>query len=737
MLKRFYILVLVFFLVGCGGGDSDSAAIAPISALFPELRAYTYSDEVFISGDMSGIGNGSIEVYNSTTDQKVTAQLLTQQECYEGGYAWLIFFIVYIDDFCLTDESFAAVVPVDMGINNLTAAVMDNRGIVLQTETYSIERRMPVLSGFKLKDAELDKPFDPATRSYYVRSCSTAETIWVDPQFDRMDWPYFFDGPNGLDVIIHINGNEFEIDWNILELSAQQLSSDIDIDIVVFPYGKDDMAESIGTHYSLLLLNSSDKELLDINLSAGILDNIFDPLESEYHATVGYVDSSISVSATPTDMCAHLTINSLLVEHNAFSDPISLGEGLNLITIDVFNNNETLENRLMVYRVSDAEYLQSDYIKLDYIHDGYEYTGRRIATSGDDIVIEALDYHSPYRRAVYVATLTNEGGWSIQRLLSDSGSRTLYDVEITGNTIVVGVTNSNTDAVYIYERSQDGLWNNAQQIPSPEYDQVGYSAKSIAISGNTLVTSRSAEPSIDVVDIYTKDLDSGEWMFDTSINDLFTATGSQVYDIVLHESTLAILVNKTTNILNDYTVYILNRDVSGIWNLVSTLSMPARTIALYGNTLVGGSGDVYTKDTTGNWQHTTTLRASNHNDDDEFGDSIAIWEDTIAIGAHGEDSRATGVNNSNQGDNLGVFSKSGANSGATYIFKRDQSMSWEQTEYIKASNTNTTDLFGYAISLSDAMLVVGAPGESSCDTSINGNQADNSCYRRGAVYIYR
>ena len=98
MRKHFYILAIVLLLAGCGGSDSGGAATIPFKAWFPDLRSYTYSDVVFISGDLSGykggkaIGNGSIEIYNSRTDQKITADLLTQQECYGGGYVWLIFF---------------------------------------------------------------------------------------------------------------------------------------------------------------------------------------------------------------------------------------------------------------------------------------------------------------------------------------------------------------------------------------------------------------------------------------------------------------------------------------------------------------------------------------------------------------------------------------------------------------------------------------------------------------------
>ena len=57
--------------------------------------------------------------------------------------------------------------------------------------------------------------------------------------------------------------------------------------------------------------------------------------------------------------------------------------------------------------------------------------------------------------------------------------------------------------------------------------------------------------------------------------------------------------------------------------------------------------------------------------------------------------------------------------------------------YVKASNTGSGDFFGSSVALSGDTLVVGAPGESSNATGINGNQSNNSVSDSGAVYVYR
>jgi len=57
-------------------------------------------------------------------------------------------------------------------------------------------------------------------------------------------------------------------------------------------------------------------------------------------------------------------------------------------------------------------------------------------------------------------------------------------------------------------------------------------------------------------------------------------------------------------------------------------------------------------------------------------------------------------------------------------------------DYLKASNTDTEDFFGESIAIDGDTIVVGAPGESSNATSVNGNQSDNSEEFSGAAYVF-
>lgn len=133
----------------------------------------------------------------------------------------------------------------------------------------------------------------------------------------------------------------------------------------------------------------------------------------------------------------------------------------------------------------------------------------------------------------------------------------------------------------------------------------------------------------------------------------------------------------------------------------------------------------------GSWQQQAYIKASNTDSDDHFGD-VSLSEDgnMLAVGAAREDSSATG-NNGDQIDN------SSENAGAVYVFERTNGV-WQQQDYLKASNTESGDIFGSAISLNAEAntLAISAISEGSSTSGVNSDQADNSTPSAGAVYIF-
>jgi hypothetical protein len=140
-----------------------------------------------------------------------------------------------------------------------------------------------------------------------------------------------------------------------------------------------------------------------------------------------------------------------------------------------------------------------------------------------------------------------------------------------------------------------------------------------------------------------------------------------------------------------------------------------------------GAAYVFVREGT-NWSQQAYLKASNTEQLDNFGQSVAVSGDLVVVGARGESSGAAGVNG-NQNDN----SKSSA--GAAYVFTRSGA-TWSQQAYLKASNPDINDIFGFAVAASGDTVVVGAYPEGGNTTGISTNQSSNGAGYSGAAYVF-
>jgi hypothetical protein len=157
------------------------------------------------------------------------------------------------------------------------------------------------------------------------------------------------------------------------------------------------------------------------------------------------------------------------------------------------------------------------------------------------------------------------------------------------------------------------------------------------------------------------------------------------------------------------------------------------------------AGAVYVFTRTGTrWAQQAYLKASNtgrassgaeddFGDGDQFGFAIALNGDgnTLAASAISEDSRASNINtNDFQNDD------SAPSSGAVYVFTRNGA-TWSQQAYIKSSNSEAGDLFGYDIGLSgdgNTLAVAGydEDGSGKVPNAIPDNRRNGS----GAIYVF-
>lgn len=135
------------------------------------------------------------------------------------------------------------------------------------------------------------------------------------------------------------------------------------------------------------------------------------------------------------------------------------------------------------------------------------------------------------------------------------------------------------------------------------------------------------------------------------------------------------------------------------------------------------------------------FKPSNTGADDNFGVSLALSGDnkTLVVGAYYEDNGAKGV--ISDGSEITDVSTA-VDSGAVYVFTRNNRGIWSQSAYLKASNTGVEDNFGTSLALSEdgKTLVVGASAEDNAFKGIiiDGSEASDSgtAVDSGAVYVY-
>jgi len=402
-------------------------------------------------------------------------------------------------------------------------------------------------------------------------------------------------------------------------------------------------------------------------------------------------------------------------EYRLLEDPDSVSGYTQIATISVDAQSHDL--MVMLPKRINARYI------LQACNAGGCSDSAQINVSGT--LIEAIGYVKASNTNAgdlfgYSVALAADGNTLAVGTYAEAGNATGIDGNSTNNLAIF------SGAVYVYIR--DGAsWNQQAYIKasnSEAGDYFGYSV-ALAADGNTLAVgayleaSKTAGIDGDQADnsasgsgaVYVFSRDGVNWSqqayvkaSNTQANDLF---GTSVA-LAANGNTLAVGATDEDSI------------ATGIEGSQS-------------DNTAGASGAVYVFIRNGaSWSQQAYVKASNTDASDEFGTSVTLAADgnTLAVGAQIEASNATGIDGA-QSDN------SASGSGAVYIFIRSGT-TWTQQAYVKASNTEASDRFGYSVALaaSGNTLAVGARLEDSNATGIDGNQGDNSADASGAVYVF-
>ncbi len=353
--------------------------------------------------------------------------------------------------------------------------------------------------------------------------------------------------------------------------------------------------------------------------------------------------------------------------------------------------------------------------------------------------------------AVYVFTRssTTSGIWIQEAYIkaSNTGSFDRFGQSIAlsndGNTLAVGAIGEesnatgingdesnasalNSGAVYVFTRSST-TWTQEVYIKASNtgsFDQFGYSV-ALSSDGSTLA-----------VGAYFEDSNATGINGDESNDDSSASGAVYVFTSSSGIWTQEAYIKASNTGGGDNFGFSIALSADGNTLAVSAINESSNATGINGDESNDGSsasGAVYVFTRSGIWTQEAYIKASNTGDNDRFGQSIALSNDgsTLAVGAINESSNATGIN----GDES---NNSASGSGAVYVFTRSSSGTWIQEAYIKASNTDIFNQFGYSVALSNdgSTLAVGAIGESSNATGINGDDSDNNLFSSGAVYVF-
>ena len=318
---------------------------------------------------------------------------------------------------------------------------------------------------------------------------------------------------------------------------------------------------------------------------------------------------------------------------------------------------------------------------------------------------------------------------------TDDGDFFGWSVAISGDTLVVGARNENSNAsgvngdqsndsttnagaVYVFTRSGTE-WRQQAYLKASNTDSNDLFGLSLAISGDTLVVGTRSEDS-NATGVNGDQSDNSAVQAGAAY--VFTRSGT-----VWSQQAYLKASNTDTNDRFGFSVAI-----SGDTLVVGADGEDSNATGINGDQSNNSAGDagaayVFTRNGT-KWSQQAYLKASNSDGNDFFGHAVAISGDTLVVGANGEHSSATGVNG-DENDN------SAEGAGAAYVFTRSGTQ-WSQQAYLKASNNDILDQFGFSVTISVNTVVVSADLEDSNATGINGDQSDNSLVGAGAAYVF-
>ncbi|MBT6454836.1 MAG: hypothetical protein HOK37_04765 [Gammaproteobacteria bacterium] len=278
-----------------------------------------------------------------------------------------------------------------------------------------------------------------------------------------------------------------------------------------------------------------------------------------------------------------------------------------------------------------------------------------------------------------------------------------WSVSVDGDTAIVGAylhDNAQTDsgAAYIYVNDGAGNWVEQQKL-TPAY-----------LAPDNTNQPPDVDTFLDVVDDEQREAWFG---YSVAVNGDIAVVGAPFFDIDSED--------ETQDFLDAGAIYIYERN-AGVWDISGRLHIIKEdaysgdwfgsSIDVFENTIVVGalsqhrSGQVYIlyKDTDGAWkqqfaqkinvelgidEEQKTLLPNDPEQEDWFGQSVSIFNNTIVVGSDGSDNPDTG-------------------SGSAYVFTQDENYNWNMQGKLLPDDSKGFSNFGIAVDIHKNEIIVGA-----------------------------
>lgn len=371
-----------------------------------------------------------------------------------------------------------------------------------------------------------------------------------------------------------------------------------------------------------------------------------------------------------------------------------------------------------------------------------DFFGTSIAMEGDSIVIGAREEGRSQKRgngSIYVFNKKNANWSQTQKIILADGKTLDYfghSVAISKQVIAVGAYKrdnngtTNNGAVYIFTYD-NGTWSKSQELLANDkenHDAFGYS---LAMQNDILVVGARGNNNNGMEDsgavyVFTKDGDSWKQSQKLLAKDKkeYSYFGNSV---AIDDEVIVVGADyeSSDGVNRSGAVYVFTKNGNS-WNQSQKLSASDKkekdyfgfSVSIYNEIIVIGakSGDSGNKNGNGvayifsrnsdSWSETQKLMANDMENADRFGAAVAIYGNTIIVGAD---------HKSDEGK---------ASLGATYIFKKNGN-DWQQTQKLLSTDRPSNAYFGFPILIDKEMMVVGARGDD-----------ENGKTLSGAIYVY-